>query len=230
MISYHFKRLWLLITLFLGFVTSLTKVVVPSVYLEWNADRPAWTSESFQNDYDYSIFLYQKTNSSAPNYIRTNRGAEGGVYLRYIVDHYHNFPDFAIFVHAAPEMHQRKYNWLDMVKCIRPRATYVSLNSELLRRQPSDWYGIELFNFYNQDTDRNIHTMHMEQCWRDVLKLAWGYRYNNITEREMFMKRVPKTKPIEISAPCCQQFILSRSIVLARPLETWKKLHSIIGI
>ena len=72
--------------------------------------------------------------------------------------------------------------------------------------------------------------MLMEQCWRDVLKIAWGYKSNNITDREQFMKRVPKTRPLEISAPCCQQFILSRSMVHSRPLEVWKMLHKIIGM
>lgn len=114
-------------------------VIVPSVYKEWDGGKPYWALPESERKHGYSIFLYQKTNSSAPNYIRTNRGTEGGVYLRYIVDHYHNFPDVAAFVHAAPEVHQTKYDWLNMVKCIRPDATYISLNSVFLKRQPSDW-------------------------------------------------------------------------------------------
>ena len=80
---------------------SLKKVVVPSVYREWVESKPDWvTSEAIQNQYGYEVFLYQKLNSTLTNFIPNNRGTEGGVYLRYIVDHYDNFPDVAIFVHS----------------------------------------------------------------------------------------------------------------------------------
>ena len=81
---------------------SFRKVVVPSVYREWvDKSPPDWvTSEALQNQFGYEVFLYQKLNATLPNYIAVNRGTEGGVYLRYIVDHYDNFPDVAIFVHA----------------------------------------------------------------------------------------------------------------------------------
>lgn len=80
---------------------TFKKVVVPSVYREWVGSKPDWvTSEAIRNQYGYEVFLYQKLDSALPNFIANNRGTEGGVYLRYIVDHYDDFPDVAIFVHA----------------------------------------------------------------------------------------------------------------------------------
>ncbi len=134
-----FRTLIFFIVLVIALVDSISKVIVPSVFQEWNESQPLWASESMQKKFGYSVFLYQKLNSSAPNYIKTNRGTEGGVYLRYIVDHYNDFPDVAFFVHAAPEVHQLDYNWLDMVNCVKPEATYISINSILLKRSSIDW-------------------------------------------------------------------------------------------
>ena len=82
-------------------VLAFTKVVVPAVYKEWNHDKPLWaTDPAVQEKHNYTVFTYQKLDPNAPNYFAYNRGTETGVYLKYVVDHYHNFPDVAIFVHA----------------------------------------------------------------------------------------------------------------------------------
>lgn len=104
------------------------KVIVPSVYKEWEENPPEWaTSDTLQTKYNYSVFIYQKHHPHKPNYIAHNRGTEAGVYLRYIVDHYDNFPDVAMFVHAMPEDHAEA-TWLQYVGCINPTATYMSIN------------------------------------------------------------------------------------------------------
>ena len=59
------------------------------------------------------------------------------IYCRYIVDHYDNFPDIAIFVHADPDAHQKK--WLNLVKCINPNATYSNINFMNLCRNTANW-------------------------------------------------------------------------------------------
>jgi hypothetical protein len=68
-------------------------VIVPAVYREWDDGRwPDWTK-------DRTVYLYQRTNSSAPRYCQ-NTGFEAGVYLRFIVDFYDDLPDRTIFVHS----------------------------------------------------------------------------------------------------------------------------------
>ena len=81
-------------SLFYNPVLSLSKVIVPSVYKEWELGMPDWmTSAKIQQQYGFSTFLYQKLDPNAPNFIAKNRGTEAGVYLRYVVDHYENLPD-----------------------------------------------------------------------------------------------------------------------------------------
>lgn len=57
-------------------------------------------TEHHREDLNVSLFLYQKYSASLPNYIAINRGTEGAVFLRYIIDHYHDLPDFIVFIHA----------------------------------------------------------------------------------------------------------------------------------
>jgi hypothetical protein len=138
-----------------------------------------------------------------PNYIR-NRGTEGAVYLRYIVDHYHDFPDFGIFVHPNPEHHQK--NWLEMLNCIRPNATYVNINIGK--------------NYYRTTHFFQSYEIWLEQCFRDVLKIVWNLKHpENLTE---FHRLTPLYKPVTMRFTCCQQFILSRQNVHKRPLSVWK--------
>ena len=81
-------------------VESFTKVVVPAVHSEWLGGMPDWAKKkSIQEEYGYSVFLYQRLDPAKPNFVK-NRGTEGGVYLKYIIDHYDSFPDVAIFVHG----------------------------------------------------------------------------------------------------------------------------------
>ena len=119
-------------------VIPFSKVLVPAVFHEWDNGVPDWmTNQTLKDLYNYSTFLYQKTNPAAPNYIGSNRGCENGVYYNYIVDHYHDFPDVAIFVHAKPYEHQP--HWLEMIKCISPNATYMSINHQQICRSTAYW-------------------------------------------------------------------------------------------
>lgn len=196
--------------------SAFSKVIVPSVYREWEIERPSWTQLEMQSKHNYSIFLYQKINETEANYISTNRGTEAGVFLRYIVDHYDSFPDFAVFVHAAPETHSP--TWLNMINCIRPEATYFNINNIRVCRNPMQW-----------KQNGNSYAVWMEQCWRNVLRVIVGYGTSN-GDREAFLKIFPNTRSIEVCATCCQQFIMSKRLVLERPLKVWKQLLQMIGI
>jgi len=64
-----------------------------------------------------------------------------------------------------------------------------------------------------------------EQCFRDLLQIAWGLE----DKPEEFYQRVPSNKPIHVTFSCCQQFLLSRKMVHARPLSVWKKLLHVVN-
>lgn len=131
-------------------LSPVHKVIVPSVYKDWSKGEwdkgtiPDWvTNRTLQQEYNYSVYLYQKQNASRPDFIEINRGAEAGVYLRYIVDHYHKFPDIAVFVHAYPGEHLP--HWLELMNCIHPNASYINFNDGFICRWTSFWYVVELY-------------------------------------------------------------------------------------
>ena len=101
----RYLYLFLVSAVFHMLVAGLTKVIVPAVYKEYTGRfgpaRFLWDDEMIARG-NYSVFMYQKLNATAPNYVATNRGCENGVYYQYIVEHYHDFPDIAVFVHAHP--------------------------------------------------------------------------------------------------------------------------------
>lgn len=116
------------ISTFITSVSSLHLVVVPSIFNETaelnRRDGTNWIkSKTIHQKYNVSVAKYQRHFSDRPSYVK-NQGNEAGVYLRYIVDNYHNFPDIAVFVHAIP--HAEK--WPDILGCIRPNATFSFLN------------------------------------------------------------------------------------------------------
>ena len=200
---------WLLLLLWLpSCLYSFNKVVVPAHYHEFDIQFPDWiTNQTIQRQYGYSVFLYQRENSSAPNYIGYNRAGENAIYYKFIVDHYHNFPDVAIFVHAKPHEHQLTF--LNRIGCISSNASYSSINDYFL-----SWRGTSYWKKYD---------LWIEQCWRDVLKIAW-----NVTSDELAV-RLPPKEELSVSAYCCQQFLISRKMVHKRSLADWKQLQLILG-
>ena len=127
-------------------------VLVPAVYKEWTTyGIPPWARTR-----DYQVHLYQRLDPRKPNFAY-NFGYEAGVYLRFIVDYYHDLPNHTAFVHARPQQHNRR--WLDWLKCIQPDLNYTILNNQYIKYRP-------------------IHSVggpEKEQCWRDMVG-AIGHR------------------------------------------------------
>lgn len=191
-------------------VFGLHKVIVPSVYDEWSHGSPHWARNvTLMNEFNYSVFLYQKKDPSLPHYISTNRGRENSVYYRYIVDHYDNFPDVAVFVHGRPYAHSPRF--IDLVGCISPNASYLSINNEYLTRNTNYWARV-----YHAD-------LWIEQCFRDALSVAWNLSVSQLSVQ------CPVNRPISVRIVCCQQFLISRATVHRRSLATWKKLLAMLG-
>ncbi len=201
--------LLLLLLLLPSYLDSFEKVIVPAHFHDYDEQFPDWiTNVTLHKQHHYSVFLYQRENSSAPNYIGYNRGGENAIYYKYIVDHYYTFPDIAIFVHAKPREHQQRF--LNYVSCISPNASYSSINNVYVTHRRTEFWG-----------EYNIW---IEQCWRDILKIAW-----NLTSDELSV-RYPPTGELSVSTYCCQQFLISRNMVHKRSLEDWKQLQSKLSL
>lgn len=84
---------------------AISKIIIPSVYNEWRNGFPDWiVDDSIKVKYNFSTFVYQKLDPQQPNYIG-NRGSESGVFLKFVVDHYFDFPDIAV-----REIHANQYD------------------------------------------------------------------------------------------------------------------------
>jgi hypothetical protein len=216
------------------------------VYNEWGAydpvnetftNAPEWAREKSK----YSVFLYQKHNPHASNYISHNLGTEAGVYLRYIVDHYDNFPDVALFVHADPFGHNLV--WPDYFNCVSSNVSYFNINSYhennyVCRNIPGYFFG--------PTAKKETSALFIEQCARNILKIIWNtptihhnHTLSNTSSSssshftdqkvEEFEKIFPKKASIDVCTYCCQQFLLSRNQVRKRPLHQWIHLLKLIG-
>ena len=197
--------------------SELTKVLVPASYKEWMETKPAWiTDPNIMKEYGYTTFLYQKYDPALPNYVASNRGCENSIYYKYIIDHYDSFPDIAVFVHSKPEVHiPNSYkNWLDVLKCISPNATYMSLNfdKKICR---------EFFNGHWASFG-----IWLEQCMRDALKVIWDLEPTDTAGLNL---RLPPQRQLSVCTHCCQQFFVSRAMIHKRPLKFWKDVWQMLG-
>ena len=68
----------------------------------------------------------------------------------------------------------------------------------------------------------------MEQCYRDVLRIAWNMTLDS--QLQEFNRLVPLTGPVSVNFTCCQNFLLSRQMVHLRPLSVWTRLYEIITL
>ena len=89
----------------------------------------------------YDTVLYQRKNSSEPNYI-VNRGHEAAVFLKYIVDRYDNLPDISIFVQDDVGEDTQK-----RMQCLRRDADWGWTN---LNQQESFFRNRKLDTFFGQ--------------------------------------------------------------------------------
>lgn len=135
------------------------------------------------------------------------------------MDHYDNFPDVAMFVHAHPQDHQRDF--IGLLDCVRPDISYTSINTyhSEYHCRTSNWWDSQ------SKTGHSKMSTWMEQCWRNVIRLLWNLE----SDPEEFYKRLPINEPVKVCFHHAQQFVLSREMVHKRTLGEWKKLLYILG-
>lgn len=73
------------------------------VISRYNRDT-AW-AERFHTVAPVHIMVYDKCNPDNPYNVPVNKGNEASAYLKYVVDHYDNLPEFTFFVH------DEEYSW-----------------------------------------------------------------------------------------------------------------------
>jgi|688.fasta_scaffold01424_60 hypothetical protein len=188
-------KLTLLLSIIIFFVlilltrTKERKVIVSSHFREdltW-LKRATW---------DVAVIDHEGSETPAiePSIVIPNRGNESSSYIRYIIDHWDNLPDYMAFIHGHEyNKHQKyKHHMLELIE--RAHLTgdcYIPLNGYWLS-EPSP---------YNV---KSSYYLQIAKYW---------YLF------EPYIKRYPNQS---LLTDACGQFIVSKNKIKKYPFEAWK--------
>ena len=185
--------------------------LVVSVYKEWgenNEKVPEWANANASRDNYFVVQpFYQRIEASKPAFV-VNKGFESGVYMRYIVDNYHNLPEAVIFVQAdGCEVDMNAVLPRVTLEILDQAGGFLPLNClKVMGRSISMWGG--------EKGER------VEACWREVskhfeLNLFEGFALGS---------------DFQINMVCCACFAVKRELLLSTPFEVWNSFyeHSIV--
>ena len=180
--------------------------LVVSVYKEWgenNEKVPEWANANASRDNYFVVQpFYQRIEASKPAFV-VNKGFESGVYMRYIVDNYHNLPEAVIFVQAdGCEVDMNAVLPRVKLEILDQAGGFLPLNClKVMGRSISMWGG--------EKGER------VEACWREVskhfeLNLFEGFALGS---------------DFQINMVCCACFAVKRELLLSTPFEVWNSFY-----
>jgi hypothetical protein len=190
-----------------GSVTKDGKfALVVSVYKEWgenNEKVPEWANANASRDNYFVVQpFYQRIEASKPAFV-VNKGFESGVYMRYIVDNYHNLPEAVIFVQAdGCEVDMNAVLPRVTLEILDQAGGFLPLNClKVMGRSISMWGG-----------ERGER---VEACWREVskhfeLNLFEGFALGS---------------DFQINMVYCACFAVKRELLLSTPFEVWNSFY-----
>ncbi len=151
---------------------------------------------------DVKLAAYVANDTSAPLHPPKNKGNEVMIYLSYIIDHYADLPDIAIFMHAHRwALHNNELLDHDAVQMIRRLSTdhvvrqgYVNLRCKWEPGCPQ-W----LHTNKEQASPTRQEEMMLSKSWAELFPL--------------------EALPPFLAQACCAQFALSRERILSIPLS-----------
>jgi hypothetical protein len=154
---------------------------------------------SWLGNSEWPVIVYSKNPQSQHFKGQKNVGRESTAYLKYIIDNYHNLPDYIAFIHGHEKAwHQEKDNLLD-----------------LIRTAKIDQYDFISLNFHYIDRERNEH----EHGKLHIIKDRWEKNFKPFLNREC---------PTTIGYDCCAQFIVSKRRVLNNSLKAYEHWYNLI--
>lgn len=160
--------------------------------------------------------VYVVNDTTAPLHKTQNKGREANAYLTYILEHYHDLPEIAIFVHAHrngyPQAWHTEGAGNDIVDSLRRLNTAYAVAEGYTNLRCNRDPGCSVYGHI-----RPYHHINDKRPWdRDaaaevVWLEAWPQLFADIV------------LPHEIAAPCCAQFAVSRQ---QRPLTDYQRFHA----
>lgn len=145
--------------------------------------------------------IYDKETPSNPYNIPLNKGHEASVYLKYIIDHYDNLPDYTFFIHDDEYAWHHSGSIIDRYnEAINSNKLYYNINDKL--------------------TNTMIDVI---QCWTGygLIEYFKGW-YNEHIEKFVPFNSIELTARHRNSA----QFLVHKSLITNIPLETYKNLYN----
>lgn len=132
-------------------------------------------------------------------------------YLTYLIDHYDNLPDYAIFIHGHRKAWHQKLDMLDMISNLRIDALdevgYISFRCSWVPSCPAELRPI--------DHDAVVWGggAHVRET-EDAIASAWPTLF-------------PDTDlPHTLASPCCAQFAVTRAAMMTRSKDDYIRLRS----
>ncbi|KAK5728635.1 hypothetical protein LTR15_001772 [Elasticomyces elasticus] len=187
-----------------------------AVVIGWlSTEDTNWTTDLGRG---WQAYVYVVNDTTLPLHTARNKGREANAYLTYIVEHYHMLPDVAVFVHAHrngyPQAWHTEGAGNDIVDSLRRLNTahvldegYANLRcnhdpgcSAEGRIQP--YRHVDDMQPLNRDASAEV-------AWLE----AWPQLFPNIN------------LPVEIAAPCCAHFAVSRQQIQQKPLADYQRYH-----
>lgn len=180
--------------------------------LEQTAHIGAFSDELTNDLYRWRNFIYTVDDPNANTRTPKNKGRESLPYLQYIVDHYDDLPNVAVFLHPhragwpeAWHTDTMEYSNVDSVRALQ-REFVVSEGFVNLRCQLDPGCPAEMQPFRNPPKPGDTGEKYYAQAWKEL--------FGNTN--------VPET----IAAPCCSQSAVSREQILKRPLSDYKRMYN----
>lgn len=145
--------------------------------------------------YDMS---YEPCNATDSRCIFPNKGKEVPSYLKFIVDHYADLPEYVIFLHG----HNQSWHSFDKIPVLK-RITIETLRAN----------NVLFWSF------RNITSPLVPEklpAVKPAIMDGWGALYKGL-------EGFPDKPPVWWTYNCCAEFIVSRAAIRSRPLEFYVK-------
>ena len=183
--------------------------VVVSKYKE----DTSWTKQL-----KYPVFVYTKEDISSKYNIPVNKGNEASTYLKYIIDHYDQLPEYVAFVHGHESDWHHNESMLRLNDITMPENGYINLNDGSNRKMIHyDENNDVIINDYvdkllNPSSPRNVSNYNMNTWYKEYIypRLGSIKQYNLHNDN------------------WCAQFIVSRERILQHPKSFYEKQYQFL--
>jgi hypothetical protein len=151
---------------------------------------------------DVNVLIYDKNNPQNQYNVPVNKGNEASVYLKYIVDHYDNLPDFTFFIHDDEYAWHHSGSIVDKYnEALLSKKLYYNINDKCIQTKQNaikTEHGAELYNIF----------------------LSW---YNQLIEPYIPFSKIPKD--FMYNQRGSAQFLVHKQIIQKLPKVFYSNLY-----